>query len=137
MLPEYLREILVSRLRAELAEREESERKVRIALEGAFEAVPGDRRFCIRRMEAMDLAARALGIRVVNNFTFGEVRRVAETLGWEAVKNGNRSLFRCVRRRGIEAEAALVLSRANRRDPRAGRSATRQSPTRAGGRCVR
>ena len=119
MLMEFVRDLLIERLRAEKAEREERERKLRVALEGAFEVVPGDRRFCIRRLEAVNLAAKTLGICVVNNSTFREVQIVAETLGWEAVKNGNRSLFRCVRRRGIGVDAALFLSRANRDDPRA------------------
>jgi len=99
-------------------QREALERKKREALEGAFETVPGERRFCIRRQEAVDCVVSALGIRVVNNAVYDDVRRIAEILGWEPLKNGNRSLYRCVRRRSFDVAQALTVSRANRQDAR-------------------
>ena len=60
-----------------------------------------------------------MGIRVLSNRLFVDVEGVAETLGFQAVRNGGRSLFRCVRRRGVDADTALAISRANRRDSRA------------------
>ncbi len=91
-----------------------------MALEGTFETTPGDRRFCVRRLEVVEHVAKVLGIRVVNNRTFEEVTRAAEALGWEAIKNGNRSLFRCVKRRDHDPEGALMVARANRFDGRTG-----------------
>jgi len=98
--------------------------KVRQALESEFEAVPGDRRFCLRRLEVVEHVSRVLAIPVINNDVFADVEQAARALGWEAVKNGGRSLFRCVKRRDLEVDEALAVSRANRQDPRSRRTAT-------------
>jgi hypothetical protein len=102
---------------------EERRRKLRTALAAVYEATPGDPRFCVRRLEVVQHAAQTLGIRVLNNSFFAEVEAAARTLGFEAVKNGNRGLFRCAKRKELDEETALAVSRANRRDarwPRAG-----------------
>jgi hypothetical protein len=113
-----VRQILIRQVEAELKRMEEIDRKTRVALMAAFETVPGDPRFCIRRLEAVEHVVKTLGIRVVNNFTFRDVERVAVEFGWEPVKNGGRSLFRCVKRRDLDQDEALVVSRGNRYDPR-------------------
>ncbi|MGC9984734.1 MAG: hypothetical protein ABSF35_14025 [Polyangia bacterium] len=115
---ESLQELMLAHFLQEVSRRKELEQKRRAALESAFETMPGDRRFVIRRQEAVDCVVKALGIGVVNNGVHGDVQGTAKTLGWEAVKNGNRALFRCVRRRDIDPDTALAVSRENRRDPR-------------------
>jgi hypothetical protein len=122
---EFLQQLLMKHADAEEKRRKALEQKQREALESTFEVVPGDRRFCIRREEAVAHLSRVLGIRVVNNRTYREVQRIAESLGWEAVRNGNRSLYRCVKRRDLGPDIALYLSRANRRDPRTGLATTK------------
>lgn len=98
---------------AELVRRE----KVRAALAANYEAAPGPD-YCVRRLEVVEDVARTLGIRVLNNAVFVDVERRARELGWESVKNGGRSLFRRVRRRGLDEAEALAISRSNRSDPR-------------------
>ena len=117
MLESYRQRATLTRLHLAL-QQEALERKKREALEATFETVPGDRRFCIRRQEAVDCVVSALGIRVVNNAVHDDVRRIAEMLGWEPLKNGNRSCYRCVKRRGADVESALAASRGNRQDVR-------------------
>jgi hypothetical protein len=97
---------------------EERKRNLRAALLAVYETTPGDPRFCVRRLEVVEHAARALGIRVLNNAVFAEVEVAACGLGFEAVRNGNRSLFRCVKRRDQDSETALSVSRESRRDSR-------------------
>ncbi len=109
--------VLARVLEAKLRQ-EERGRNLRGALLDAYETTPGDPRFCVRRFEVVEHAARALGIRVLNNAVFAEVEAAACALGFEAVRNGNRSLFRCVKRRDQDSETALSLSRENRRDTR-------------------
>jgi hypothetical protein len=113
-----IKRALLTRIHHEEQRKRDIEEKQREALESAFELVPGDRRFCIRRLEVVDHVARVLGIRVVNNVTFHDVEQMAVKLGWEPVKNGGRALFRCVKRRDLDQEAALAISRRNRHDPR-------------------
>ena len=118
MLFQFALDLLATHSRYEAERRKEVERKWREALEIAFESVPGDRRFCVRKTEVMDHVAWTLGIRAVNNNTFRQLVRIGELLGWESVKNGNRSLFRCVKPRSLDAITALAVSRKHRRDPR-------------------
>jgi hypothetical protein len=66
-------------------------------------------------------AARALGVSVLNNAFFAEVEAIAGALGWQPVKNCNRALFRCAKRRDHDEGRALAVARANRHDPRSGR----------------
>ena len=99
-------------------EEEEWKRKWTSALLSGFETVPADPRFCVRRSEVVDHVVRALGIEVLNNRVFADVERAARSIGWQPVKNGGRSLFRCVKRKGQDDAEALVVSRAHRRDPR-------------------
>jgi hypothetical protein len=77
----------------------------------------------VRRLEVVEHVARALAETVINNAFHAEVERAARCLGMQPVKNGNRSLFRCAKRRAQEDETALALSRANRRNPRWARPA--------------
>lgn len=93
-------------------------RQVREVLSASYDVTPGDPRFCVRRLAVVEHVARALGIAVLNNAVFADVEAAASALGFQAVKNGNRSLFRCARRREHDHETALAVSRANRRDPR-------------------
>jgi hypothetical protein len=109
--------ILLERIAAEKQRREERARKVRAAVAGAFEAMPAPA-YCVRRLEVVEHVARTLGDAVVNNAFHAEVERAARWLGMQPVKNGNRSLFRCAKRRDQDDESALSQSRANRRDPR-------------------
>jgi hypothetical protein len=97
---------------------EDRQSKVRGVLLAYYEATPGDPRFCVRRLEVVEHAARTLGIHVVNNAVFADVEAAASALGFQAVKNGNRSLFRCAKRRDHDEKTALTVSRANRRDAR-------------------
>ncbi len=99
-------------------QRQEHAEHIRAALDSAFESLPGDHRFCIRRTEAVHHVAKTLGIRVVNNRLFREVAGVAQTLGWEPIKNGGRSLFRCVKSRTVPSDSALSISKSHRYDPR-------------------
>lgn len=115
--------LLATVLEAKLRQ-EERGRNLRAALLAVYEATPGDPRFCVRRLEVVEHAARVLGIRVLNNAVFAEVQEAAREVGFEAIKNGNRALFRCVKRRDIDPDAALAESRTNRRDPRTRRCAT-------------
>jgi hypothetical protein len=114
--------VLARVLEAKLRQ-EERRRSLRDALWAAYETTLGDPRFCVRRLEVVEHAARALGIRVLNNAVFAEVEAAASALGFEAVRNGNRSLFRCVKRRDQDSETALSVSRENRRDTRWPRTA--------------
>jgi len=68
--------------------REERARNLREALAAVYEPTPGDPRFCVRRLEVVEHAARALGIRVLNNAVFAEVEAAACGLGFEAVGTG-------------------------------------------------
>jgi hypothetical protein len=97
---------------------EDRQSKVRGVLLATYEAMPGDPRFCVRRLEVVEHAARALGIQVLNNAVFADVEAAASALGFQAVKNGNRSLFRCAKRRDYDHGTALAVSRENRRDAR-------------------
>ena len=90
------------------------------AILSAFETVPGDSRFCVRRIDVVEQVARVRGIKVINNRVFADVQRAARELGWESIKNGGRSLFRCVKRTDQDIDEALMVSRSNRRDPRFG-----------------
>jgi hypothetical protein len=87
-----------------------------------YEPTPGDPRFCVRRLEVVKYAARALGIHVLNNAVFADVKAAASTVGFQAIRNGNRALFRCAKRRDHDKETALAVSHANRRDSRAGQA---------------
>jgi hypothetical protein len=97
---------------------EDRQSKVRAVLLACYEATPGDPRFCVRRLEVVENAAGALGIQVLNNAIFADVEAAASALGFQAVKNGNRSLFRCAKRRDHDEKTALAVSRENRRDAR-------------------
>jgi hypothetical protein len=113
----FLARIVLERLEAEKRRREERAKKVREAIASTFEVAAGPV-YCVRRLEVVEYVARTLGEPVINNAFHAEVERAARWLGMQPVKNGNRSLFRCARRRDQDDEAALALSRANRRDPR-------------------
>ncbi len=113
-----IRRLVLARVLEAKLRREERARNLREALAAVYEPTPGDPRFCVRRLEVVEHAARALGIRVLNNAVFAEVEAAACGLGFEAVRNGNRSLFRCVKRRDQDSETALSASRENRRDTR-------------------
>lgn len=76
-----------------------------------------DQRFCLRRTEIVGAVAAGMG-EVANNDTHAEVRRLAAELGLEAVVNGGRALYRCVKRRGETEAEALATSRAVRHDSR-------------------
>jgi hypothetical protein len=97
------------------------QRQIRQAIVLAYETRSGDPRFCVRRREVVEHVARVLGIAVLNNRLFVEVEAAAGSLGFQAVKNGNRSIYRCAKRRDLDEEAALMLSHASRRDSRLGR----------------
>jgi len=97
--------------------------KVRGVLLASYEATPGDPRFCVRRLEVVEHAAHALGIHVLNNAVFADVEAAASALGFQAVKNGNRSLFRCAKRRDHDEKTALAVSGENRRDARRAKAA--------------
>lgn len=97
---------------------EEKRLKWTAALESQFETVAGDQRFCVRRLDVVEHVAQVLNIPVLNNRVFADVARAASSLGWQPVKNGGRSLFRCVKPRGIGLEEALTVSKALRYDPR-------------------
>src|SRR4051812_38392350 len=88
--------------------------RIRVAVGMAFETTPGDVRFCVRRLDVVAHVARTLGIKVVNNDMFAKVERVVSEMGWESVKNGGRSLYRCAKHKGQDADAALLVSRTNR-----------------------
>lgn len=92
--------------------------KLRNAIESVFETVPGEARFCVRRLEVVEHVSRVLGIRIINNRIFARVERVARDMGWEPIKNGNRSLFRCAKRKDQDQDEALLVSEANRHDSR-------------------
>jgi hypothetical protein len=109
--------ILLERIEAERKRRDERANKVREAIASTFEAVTAPA-YCVRRLEVVEHVARTLGEGVINNAFHAEVERAARWLGMQPVKNGNRSLFRCARRRDQNNEAALAQSRANRQDPR-------------------
>jgi hypothetical protein len=102
---------------------EDRQKKVREVLSAGYETTPGDPRFCVRRLDVVEHAAQSLGIAVLNNAVFADVEAAASALGFQAVKNGNRSLFRCVKRRDQDRETALSVSRENRRDTRWPRTA--------------
>jgi hypothetical protein len=97
---------------------EDRQKKLREVLSAAYETTPGDPRFCIRRLEVVEHAAQSLGIAVLNNAVFADVEAAASALGFQAVRNGNRSLFRCAKRRDHDEKTALAVSRENRRDAR-------------------
>jgi len=90
------------------------------AMKEAFETMPGDRRFCVRRLDVVEHVARVRGIKVINNRVFRDIERAARDLGWESIKNGGRSLYRCVKHKEHDLDEALLVSRANRHDPRFG-----------------
>jgi len=102
---------------------EDRQKRVREAISSAYETKPGDPRFCVRRFEVVEHAAQSLGIAVLNNAIFADVEAAASALGFQAVKNGNRSLFRCAKRRDHDDETALAVSCENRRDARRARVA--------------
>lgn len=114
----YLQRHLLARLLEERQRREVRRRKMAEAVAAVFEAVPDDPRFCVRRLEVVEHVARVIGAPVLNNAFHAEVERAARSLGLVPVKNGNRSLFRCAKRRDESANDALTRSRANRQDPR-------------------
>jgi hypothetical protein len=91
--------------------------KVREALGAAYETAPGPA-YCVRRLEVVEHVARTLNIRVLNNTVHADAERAARALGWVPIKNGNRRLFRGVKRRDHDEQEALAVSRANRRDAR-------------------
>jgi hypothetical protein len=91
-------------------------RQILDAIKAEFETTTSPT-FCVRRIEVAEHLARVFG-RVINNDLFADVARAALSIGWTAIKNGNRSLYRGVRRRGLTDEQALADSRANRRDRR-------------------
>ena len=101
--------------------------KIRSAIESVFETVPGEGRFCVRRLEVVEHVSRMLGIRVINNRTFARVERVVRDMGWEPIKNGNRSLFRCAKRKHQDRDEALLVSEANRYDSRFDRASSAAS----------
>ena len=94
--------------------------QLREALQNGFETVPGDRELCVRRLDVVEHVTSTLGIKVINNRVFADIEREAAALGWEPIKNGGRSLFRCVKRKDHDRDEALMVSRANRHDPRTG-----------------
>ena len=100
--------------------------KVHAALAAGYETADGPE-FCVRRLEVVEHVARSLGVRVLNNELFNQVERRAHELGWESVKNGGRSLFRRVRRRGLDEAEAIAVSRSNRRDPRSQSTGSREA----------
>lgn len=102
---------------------EDRQSKVRAVLLACYEATPGDPRFCVRRLEVVEHAAHALGMQVLNNSVFTDVEAAASALGFQAVRNGNRSLFRCAKRRDHDEKTALAVSRENRRDVRRAKAA--------------
>jgi hypothetical protein len=102
--------------------REERARKVRDAIASAYEETPAPA-YCIRRLEVVLHVAGVLGVSILNNAFFAEVETAARGLGFQAVRNGNRSLFRCAKRRDQDDAEALAVSRANRHDPRWPRAA--------------
>ena len=102
---------------------EDRQSKVRGVLLASYEATPGDPRFCVRRLEVVERAAQSLGIAVLNNAVFTDVEAAASALGFQTVKNGNRSLFRCAERRDHDEKTALAVSRENRRDARRAKAA--------------
>ena len=85
-------------------------------MDAEFETV-ASAAFCVRCLDVAEHVARTFG-RVINNHLFEDIARAAQSMGWTAIKNGNRSLYRGVRRRGLTDEQALAASRANRRDRR-------------------
>ena len=92
--------------------------EIRAAIESAYEPVPGDPRFCVRRLEVVEHVARTLGRAMVNNALFVAVERSARALGMEPIRNGGRRLYRCARRRGRSEAEAIADSQANRLDRR-------------------
>lgn len=87
------------------------------AIKSAFEIASGPT-YCVRRLEVVEHVARTIGQVVINNAFHAEVERAARWLGFQSVKNGHRSLFRCAKRRDHDDQQALAVSRANRHDPR-------------------
>jgi hypothetical protein len=112
-----IRHLLLGRVLEEKLRREKRTRNLREVLVAAYETTPGPQ-FCVRRLEVVQHAAQALGIRVVNNTVFHEVENAACALGWEPIRNGGRSLFRCVKLRGQDDASALAASQMLRCDPR-------------------
>ena len=115
-LSRYHQQAWVHELQRRLALRE--------ALRRAYEAVPGDPRFCVRRREVVEHVAGVLGESVINNAFCLKVEAAARELGWQRVKNGGRALYRCVKQRKADVAAALAESKANRHDPRTWRGRT-------------
>jgi hypothetical protein len=113
----YLARILLERIAAEKQRREERAQKVREAIASTFEATTGPG-YCVRRLEVVEHVARTLGETVINNAFHAEVERAARWLGLQPVRNGNRSLFRCAKRRDQDDATALAVSQSHRRDPR-------------------
>jgi hypothetical protein len=113
----YLARLLLEQIHAEKRRREERAKSVREAIAAAFEVAPGPV-FCVRRQVVVAHVARTLGQTVINNAFHAEVARAARWLGMQPVKNGNRSLFRCAKRRDQDDGRALAESRAHRRDAR-------------------
>jgi hypothetical protein len=117
-MPSDFERVFLGRLLEARSRLSKRDRDFREAVAAKYVATPGDPRFCVRRLEVVREVARALGIQVLNNAVFSEVEAAACSLGFQAVKNGNRGLFRCAKRRDQDEDAALSTSRANRRDPR-------------------
>jgi len=80
-----------------------STEEVREAISSAYETKPGDPRFCVRRFEVVEHAANPWD-RGAEQCHLADVEAAASALGFQAVKNGNRSLFRCAKRRDHDDE---------------------------------
>lgn len=91
--------------------------RLQAVLQSLYEVVESDE-FVVRRSEVVNRTARALGIEPVSPAFMLEVAGAAKRLGWVAVKNGNRALWRRVKRRDVSWTDALAESRLNRDDPR-------------------
>lgn len=105
-------------LAAELsAQAERRAAAIRAAMLEGFEPV-ASHDFVVRRLEVVQKTAERLGVDVVSPAFHIEVAAQARRLGWQLVRNGNRHLFRGVKRRSASLAAALVESRAHRLDTR-------------------
>jgi hypothetical protein len=106
------------RVLAVKSDQEYRARRIREVLLVHYEPTHDDPRFCVRRLEVVQHVASALGNQVVNNALFADVAAAGEAVGFQSVKNGNRSLFRFAKRKGQDQRTALALSRSIRLDPR-------------------
>lgn len=117
MLADFRTVLLAGALRRQLRH-DERQRKIREFLASTYETTPGDPRFCVRRLDVVERVARLLGVAVLNNDFFAEVEEATKALGFQPIRNGNRSLLRGVRLKGQDEEAALAASRTHRLDHR-------------------